>query len=311
MRILVLLVVMVVVASSGCEKSIKRKIANQAIGSLPGEKVDRGFHVVDGKIYYRDANAADEVMNFLVDGDAASLRTFPQSDDALARYAADANRVYMALQYQVSNLQRADARTFKLLTPDGLFSADAKHVYYVGVPLPDADPKTFQVRGGCFGSDAQRAYVGMIPLAVDIATWKPLGKGSAGDPWYRSDSERRPQTADELSSTGWSGDSTQVFFGHTPLADIDAKSFVALNDVYGKDRDHVFYFGEVVPGADAATFVVHPGTPVARGKAVIHFGPDAHDAAHAYSRGRVDTRPTPATGAQAQPPANGTKKSAK
>jgi hypothetical protein len=38
------------------------------------------------------------------------------------------------------------------------------------------------------------------------------------------------------------------------IAEADAKSFVALNDDFGKDKNHAFYLGNIVPKADAATF---------------------------------------------------------
>jgi len=316
--LLILLVVCFWVSSSDQSKlKVVRFVLSNALKKL---EVERGFRIVDGVPTYQDFNMAHGRVDIEIpEADATSFQAMRQPANATVLYARDSNTVYFVKWSYLQTLYDADAATFELLTSDGMFARDAKHVYYLGAAIEGADPATFQNLSGAFGKDKNQAYVGVAPIPVkQLSTWKPLQAGTAEDPWQgtaRKDKYPRREI-EELSASGWSRDATTVYYGNEVAVGADAASFTVLNDVYSKDenhvygfnklvdtadpatyvllehwyskdKNHVFFSGEVIPEADPKTFKVHegpyfPGTTTFKGRV-----PDAHDATHQFRRGKL------------------------
>lgn len=277
---------------TGCD-GCKKQIARQMIAAAArATKVDRGFHVIDGDVVFLDWNAGDGKINRKVaEADPKTFRTFEQPSIARALFAADNNHVFMAELYRVVVIAGADPKTFEVLTSDGSFARDSKNAFYVGVALKDAHPASFQVIKSPFAKDEKRAYVGTIPIPVqDIASWTPLERGHAEDPWYRPHNEKFPKPHDGLTGRGWSQDKVQVYWGHRPVKDADSATFEALGQFYAKDSQRVYFGGQVIEGADSATFVAHDGPFIGDSGMYSGPGPDAHDAQRQYKSGRVHNR---------------------
>ncbi|MCF0075010.1 DKNYY domain-containing protein [Dyadobacter sp. CY261] len=63
----------------------------------------------------------------------------------------------------------------------------------------------------------------------------------------------------------------------TVIGEADAKSFIAINDDFGKDKNHAFYLTSIIPEADPATFVYLSGGY-------------SKDKTHGYSRDQLISR---------------------
>lgn len=283
------------VSTVGCD-GFKKQVARQIVAAAArATRVHRGFHVVDGHVVFLDANAgAGKIKRMVAEADAKTFRACEQPSNAFALFAVDNRHVFMAELYQVVVIADADPATFEVLTPTGRFSRDGNRVYYFGVALDGADPTSFKVVQSPFGRDDRRAYVGTIPIPVrDIATWAPLERGTADRPWHQRHDEKFPRPHGELSGSGWSKDSLQVYWGASPIHGADAATFETCGRFYAKDGRHVYHGGDVVVGADPATFAAHDGPFIGDTGIPSGSGPDAHDAQRAYRSGRVYDRPPP------------------
>ncbi len=192
----------------------------------------------------------------------------------------------MAQRVTPREIKGADPKTFQLITADGLYAQDAGRVYYLGVPIAEADPATFEVLEFPFSQDKKHAFIAAGPMrGVERESWRPLRKGHAADPWLGLDKNTQVADAQALFVTGWSRDAAQFYFGREPIVGVDVPTFEVLSDYYAKDKDHVYSRHyqdlDVIVGADPATFVVHDD--------VDDAGPpraDAHDANARYRHGK-------------------------
>lgn len=296
------LVAVLAVSTAGCD-GFKKQVARQIVAAVRATRVDRGFHVIDGHVVFLDSNAGEgRIKRLVAEADVKTFRACEQPSNALALFAVDNRHVFMAELYHVVVIADADPATFEVLTPTGWFSRDANRVYYVGVALEGADPASFKVVQSPFGRDDRGAYVGTIPIPVrDIATWAPLERGTADRPWHQRHDEKFPLPHGQLSGSGWSKDSVQVYWGASPVQGADAATFETCGRFYAKDGRHVYHGGNVVAGADPATFAAHDGPFIGDTGIPSGPGPDAHDAQREYSSGRVYDRPPPR---KAAPPAD-------
>lgn len=280
------------VSTAGCD-GFKEQVARRIVAAAAGAtRVDRGFHVIDGHVVFLDSNAGEGKIKRIVAGaDVKTFRACEQPSNAFALFAVDNRHVFMAELYRVVVIAGADPATFELLTPTGRFSRDANRVYYLGVAIEGADPASFKVVQSPFGRDDRRAYVGTIPIPVrDSATWAPLERGTAERPWHQVHDEKFPRPHKELSGSGWSKDSVQVYWGESSIDGADPARFETCGRFYAKDGRHVYHGGNIVAGADPATFAAHDGPFIGDTGVPSGPGPDAHDAQREYKSGRVYDR---------------------
>ncbi|NOZ41039.1 MAG: hypothetical protein GXP24_12565 [Planctomycetes bacterium] len=294
LRIFPMLLLTWVIFLSGCTENTQRKqkdLSDQTLLNVASQfNLDRGFHLIEGIPVYLDENAgAGKILRRLTDADATTFMAIEQPKDARALYAVDAKRVYVAELYHVQKLLNADGSSFELLTPNsGAFSRDSQHVFFFGVALEGADPNSFQVLNYPFGKDSQNAYAGTIPIPTkDVNSWEPLQEGSAEDPWYRSHRNTHPRAHRKLYASGWSRDSTGLYYGRKPFPRADKATFVVLSKYYSKDKNHVYHGDQIVDNADPMTFQVLDGPYYKGTKIHIGFGPDSTDSQRQYRSGKV------------------------
>ena len=265
----------------GCTEKARtdalRTLSKQATAQF---KVNRGFHVIDGQPVYLDSNASEgKITRQLPNVDAPSFRALPTPPEVRVFYAVDGKHAYIAMHYNVTELPHADGASFELFLDSYAFARDKEHVFYLGVAIDGADPSTFTPLTTCFAKDATQAYIGTIPIAVtDIASWRPLGEGSAEDPWYRSAKDTHARPHSELNAFGWSQDDSSVYWGSDLVGTADTLSFVRLGKFYGKDAKNVYYAGKPIAGTDPASFELVDPPP-------IGLMPDATDKNRSYKYG--------------------------
>jgi len=279
---------------SGCTENTQRKqkdLSDQTLLNIASQfNLDKGFHLIEGIPVYLDGNAgAGKILRRLTGVDTTTFMAIEQPRDARALYSVDAKHVYVAELYRVQKLLNADGSSFELLTPNsGAFSRDSRHVFFFGVALEGADPNSFQVLSYPFGKDSQNAYAGTIPIPTkDVNSWQPLQEGNAEDPWYRSPHNTHPRAPSKLYASGWSRDSTGLYYGKKPFPKADNTTFVVLSKYYSKDKNHVYYGERIVDNADPVTFQVLDRPYYKGTKIHLGFGPDSTDSHRKYRSGKT------------------------
>lgn len=128
--------------------------------------------------------------------------------------------------------------------------------------LPGADPATFKPVNKWLGHDSQRVYyLSRLVPGVDVATLKAVRKPvfkDKNDYYY----ETSPVHVADMKSfkilkwaygSFWAKDALYAYFD-TMRIQADVKTFKVLNPAVAKDKSHVYYFGDIIPDADPATF---------------------------------------------------------
>ena len=201
----------------------------------------------------------------------------PQADAATFQildrltYAKDAKHAY----YEGRAIPQADARSFDILpstgaTREGLYAKDARRVYFQGMPLPDADPATFEIdpRRAGLARDKSRVFLGSVPIpGADPTTFEPVD-GDAPIARDRNDyyygatpvKVRDMKSFQLLDTSGapgvvWGRDASAFYTG-TTATPVDGPKFSDLGSGYTTDGNQVFYKGDPIQNADAASFRV-------------------------------------------------------
>ena len=198
---------------------------------------------------------------------------------AMYDLSKDAKDYYLGLK----PLHVKDVASFQVLEPqhwhtDNLIWARDRHSYYVREKAtPIADAASFQVIQGMYAKDAKQVYFGSEVLAgADAATFQGCG-GLAGELakdakqvyWEGKMVEGCDAASFEYLRLHFAKDRQHAYFcyssGSPPkiLPGSDAKTLevigVASEDFgYAKDAKQVYRGGNVIAGADPATFVVDP-----------------------------------------------------
>ena len=116
-----------------------------------GPAMEPGFGIKKGKPVFVELIGPRHEGHIIVRDVAADPATFalvPPPANATPHawnYARDSTQVFIGAVSAPYTLIGCDPATFVIMTPDGKYSGDATHVYYCGVPLKNADPKTFQI----------------------------------------------------------------------------------------------------------------------------------------------------------------------
>lgn len=195
---------------------------------------------------------------------------------------------------------------------------DKENVYYRDIPIEGVDSETFQVSyyqeghylaGECeeYAKDKNYAYyfgseivvVSQYPNSFAKLLWNSdlwTDGQSIFDRWGAKISADATNFI-EFSPAGWdfiyAKDSNQIYTSSyqsnqiTPLSDIDAETFLVLDDWYAKDKDKIYFkaisegtgneFITPLIGADAATFILVSNK--------VSY--DATDKDHKYYKGNI------------------------
>lgn len=130
-----------------------------------------------------------------------------------------------------------DAQTFHPIDdPFSLFpcyAADKNKVYYDGEEVPMADPATFKTVDLDVGQDKHRCYIGKTPTHIkDYTKLEKIGRFM-----YTDGTNIYNYTLD---------------FKILPEADVHTFEYIAHN--WYKDKNHVWWCSDLLPGADPRTF---------------------------------------------------------
>lgn len=279
----------------------KLAVVEELLGGIDPDEINYGFHVVDGRVVFEGRNHGSafilkKVLTPVNGADPKTFRDFGQQfpeRGPRVYYGADASSIYVCSVGPIHTLF-ADQTTFRLLDPDGRFACDDSKVFYFGIEIEGADPKTFRRLKGDFSVDDDQAFLGHRTLAVDVATFRALSPGYVHRIWMNRDVYK----GDEVL-TGWNCDDKHVYYGLQLIEQADADSFEYLQYRYAKDDQHVYHEGELIEEADPETFQII-GTKYLNyfemtAKHPFPHGPMARDANHFYLRSWIVTREGPWT----------------
>lgn len=223
-------------------------------------------------VFYRDETA----LNLLRKADVASFEPLD------ADHARDAAHVFC----RGRPIAGADPASFAAL--GGLFGRDEQAVYFNGYRVDDIEPAQFRIFETTrpFGADKTRVFATtfartsvpfghpddiLAPLdKADAESFRPFGTRGA---WaadahrvYLHGEHKKKLDASsfrflcETATNGWAQDANGLYRsnGTMVVAGIDGRSFVRLNDFWGRDDNVVFSFvtGAIQKAIDAATFDV-------------------------------------------------------
>jgi hypothetical protein len=197
----------------------------------------------DGKEYFSIKHTRTATI---AGADPASFRLVDE------RYARDRRSMY----YEGVAFAVKDLESFQLLADN--FAKDKISGYYIRRPIPESDGPTFSAIAGAYSKDATHVFYSGLnfapePRASDIISVVLRGA--------------RPGTFTPLES-GYATDGNRAYYNDR-LLEGGASSFRVLAYDYAVSPSHVYYRGDVVKGADAATFVTVPivdGGPTAKDK---------------------------------------------
>lgn len=193
--------------------------------------------VLDG--YSRDARQAYE--NGILPPGAD-----PQTFTALSEpYSKDKDNVYKG-----GLVMDRDAATFELL--NSAYSKDKNAVYWDDEIEEGFDPQTFSVWDGdlfFLAKDKNGIYSYNNKIkGADLTTFEPIFR-----PYYRDQNHIYIENLDQI----------------VRLKGAHRESFEVLPSMYAKDKDSIYYWGEVVKGTDVNTFQIAEG--IAKDKDNVFF----------------------------------------
>lgn len=175
-------------------------------------------------------------------------------------YARDTANVYASgKRFTVHDLN-----SFELLEHG--YVRDRVRGYYMEAEIPGSDGSTFAVVDNHYSKDSAHVYFSNTETNGGQHRGVAVSKGIAG---------ALPASFITLEE-GYGADSARVYYEDKDLKD-DRASFRVMGFFYAKSSKYVYYMGERIPGADAATFRTSQGPD---------DPPTASDAAAVYDGGR-------------------------
>jgi hypothetical protein len=228
-----------------------------------GPSLEPGFGVKDGKPVFVELIGPRHEGHIIVREVPADPATFaivapPANATPNAwPYARDSTNVFIGADKAPYTMVDCDPATFVIMTPDGKYTHDATHVYYCGILLKNADPKTFQILAPPYSKDSTHAYAGAASIDVlDPATFEVVKPGDSEVPFtwsYGPKLELKDQGKPPTSIWGWARDSKAYYYADHRVKNADRDTFEVLNSIYAKDKDRVYcaHNRRVVSVADA------------------------------------------------------------
>lgn len=224
-----------------------------------------------------------------IDADAKTFSAITYAADSNTRaleYAKDKTSVFVAIDSFPVRLDKASPGSFEVLTSDGRYARDDRHVYYCGVRLEGAEAAGFEVLAPPYSKDLKQVYVGAEVLELaDAESFVVVMPGRIDFPWIQGGgpgiARRIDREGIETRVTGWGRDSKQFFCGKMAVKDVDYESFTPLNAFYAKDDDAVYY----CDGRTVTRVTADPQTFEVDGPTV-----SAHDRYRRFNQGKARPR---------------------
>ena len=226
--------------------------------------------------FARDAQSG-YYRGYAIDGSDGP--TFEVIDDY---YARDRQRVYFCDTYRkgqeyytmkhnrVIALEGVDPASFKLLKER--YARDNSRLYFEGVQVPVKDLNSFEILENNFQRDHVTGYYRRMPIAGSdgstftvINTFYTKDKASVFYSAYDADASTQPHRTVRVAGAspesfvtrgaGYAADANQVYHNGKFLTK-DVANFEVLPSLYAKAGSVIYFDGEHVADADAATFAV-------------------------------------------------------
>lgn len=260
--------------------------------------LEREFAKDKDHIFFKEHIIDDEV-------DVSSFRV-------VGRLGFDKNHVYIPLEYMAyaitdtlttSNkmfiLEGADPETYSE-SEDWDWGKDAENWFY-GYKMIAVDYESFTPVNKFFCKDDNRVYLrksfDLIPCAIDPKTFEIINERYVADENYIydfvewSDGEEENQLNKfsyqslkdiEFSHKDYVYFDNAVLYDGVLIEDANRKDFKVLESAthaYAKNKQHVFYDGQKIVGADVESFKLYDYDQYARDKnGVYHWGVEMKDA---------------------------------
>jgi len=147
--------------------------------------------------------------------------------------------------YMGSPVRGADPKTFEVLL--GNYARDAQSVFFHHNRSQKIDRQTFRVLNANFGVDAAHAYFVVTPIGdADPQTFRVLDSSLVAGPFG------------QFLQAGYVADASSVWFasggGIYCLKTADPRTFVSLDNRFGRDSERVYFEHSMLPGVDRATW---------------------------------------------------------
>lgn len=163
-------------------------------------------------------------------------------------------------------IPEADSATFRKLNAKD-YAVDKNHVFWKAGVLEDADPKTFINLNNWYGKDKHFAYYLSQKIdGADGKTFEVFGNGpyshDAKDCFFEIDKLDVPNVKEfkvfppNRELMYWAMDESNLYILANKYPIADCKSFEFLTGGYERDNINIYWDGELVKGADRATFKV-------------------------------------------------------
>ena len=145
-----------------------------------------------------------------------------------------------------------------------VYHKDKNHVYFNGIEIEGADPKTFLVINHEYSKDKKNAYYnGKSVGERDYETFILLGDYTKDKNYiYFKNEEIKGIDKDsfKIIDNPYSKDKNYVYYKTKKVVDADIKSFIIIEDSkyydndYYKDKEHVFFRGKLLDGVNPNGF---------------------------------------------------------
>jgi hypothetical protein len=225
--------------------------------------LNRRFAKTKSRAYYRDMPI-----------EGAQAASFQALDEHYAKDAVSAfwfntyresSDYFTTLRIRQIRIEGADPASFAALTQD--YARDAARIYHEGAPFRVEDPASFQVLDYGYARDNRRGYYTQTPIeGSDGASFSVVTAHYAKDAERAYYSDFKPRRGNESRVTI----ETKVI-----ATGAEAASLTDVDMGYAKTATRVFHRGEVVEGADPASFAADRESDV-----------DARDKTGSYKDGK-------------------------
>jgi|GEM_PF-1440835 hypothetical protein len=153
--------------------------------------------------------------------------------------------------------------TFEILDDDRGYAKDKNRVYLDGLPIPEADPATFEILEDRYWRDKNYVYLNERIFSNDPENFEFISGNLMRDShhiyWSTeiiSDDPSNFTIIDDSGSTTYWKDSQNIFFNGSPIEDANINTFEIIDDIYSHDDTNVFYRADTISQADIASFEV-------------------------------------------------------
>lgn len=267
------LVIFGIIPFSGCSSGYREK--NGKVTFDGREITDKSFKILSSE-FAKDSAAAYYKGRSFQYADVARIEAVDE------HYAKDKNKAYYCDEYREGqNYYLTKKQTIKevdfaipasFVTAGNGYAKDSKHAYYAEQAFKVKDINSFKTINASFTKDDYQAYLSCKPIAgSDGKTFELMDQFFAKDTAHiyycemiGTDQQKvtvLPCNRHSFTILGYpySKDDAVVFYGGNKLSGADAATFKVLGNGYAKDQQTVYFESKKLQGADASSFELFTG----------------------------------------------------